>query len=67
MVTVPECPGLVNELVEVRLAQRGAFGQQRVYERVRAWVLAEVVVWARHTVTQRLWALGIHHEDGSAG
>ena len=66
MLRVPEFPGLVNELVQLLLAHRGAFKQQRVFERVVALVLAEVVVWARHTVTQLLWALGIQHEDWSA-
>jgi hypothetical protein len=66
MFTVPEFPGLVNELVQLLLAHREAFGQQRVFERVIALVFAEVVVWARHTVTQLLWALGIQNEDWSA-
>ena len=51
MFTVPEFPGLVNELVQLLLAHREAFGQQRVFERVIALVFAEGVVWARHTVT----------------
>src|SRR5512141_824222 len=66
MLTVPEFPGLVNELVQLLLAHREAFRQQRVFERVMALVMAEVVVWARHTVTQLLWALGIQNEDWSA-
>lgn len=66
MLRVPEFPGLVNELVRLLLAHREAFGQQRVFERVIALVFAEVVVWARHTVTQLLWALGIQNEDWSA-
>jgi hypothetical protein len=66
MFTVPEFPGLVNELGQLVLAHRGAFGQQRVFERAIALVFAEVVVWARHTVTQLLWALGVQNEDWSA-
>lgn len=66
MLRVPEFPGLVNELVQLLLAHRGAFKQQRVFERAVALVFAEVVVWARHTVTQLLWALGIQNEDWSA-
>ncbi len=66
MLTVPQLPGLVNEIVQLLLAHRGAFGQQRVYERVLALVMAELVVWARHTVTQLLWALGVQNEDWSA-
>ncbi len=44
MLTVPEFPGLVNELVQLLLAHRSAFGQQRVFERVIALVFAEMVV-----------------------
>ena len=66
MLSVPEFPGLVNELVQLLLAHREAFGQQRVFERVMALVFAEVVGWARHTVTQLLWALGIQNEEWSA-
>jgi hypothetical protein len=66
MLNVPQLPGLVNEVVELLLAHREAFGQQRVYERAVALVLAELVVWARHTVTQLLWALGVQEEDWSA-
>src|SRR4051812_24679008 len=65
MVRVPQLPGLVNELMKLLLAHRGAFGQERVYERVVALVFAELVVWARHTVTQLLWALGVQEEDWS--
>ncbi len=66
MLNVPEFPGLVNELVMLLVAHREAFGQQRVFERVMALVFAEAVVWARHTVTQLLWALGVENQDWSA-
>jgi hypothetical protein len=65
MSTVPQLPGLVNELMQLLVAHREAFGQQRVFERVVALVMAELVVWARHTVTQLLWALGVQNEDWS--
>ena len=65
MLRVPQLPGLVNEVVQLRLAHRAAFGQQRVFERVVALVMAERVVWARHTVRQLLWALGVQNEDWS--
>lgn len=66
MFTVPEFPGLVNELVQLLVAHRSAFGQQRVVERVIALMFAEGVGWARQTVTQLLWALGIQDEEWSA-
>jgi hypothetical protein len=66
MLRVPEFPGLVNELVQLLMAHQEAFRPQRVFERVIALVFAEVGVWARHTVTQLLGALGIQNEDWSA-
>src|SRR5512133_817573 len=65
MVSVPQLPGLVNEIIGLLNSHRGAFKQQRVYERAVALVMAELVVWARHTVTQLLWALGVQNEDWS--
>lgn len=65
MLSVPQLPGRVKELVELLYAHRAAFKPQRVFERVVALVMAEVVVWARHTVTQLLWALGVQNEDWS--
>jgi hypothetical protein len=62
---VPQVPGLVNEVWQLLAAHREAFGQQRVYERVVALAYAELVVWARHTVTALLWALGVQEEDWS--
>src|SRR5262245_17169879 len=66
MLRVPQLPGLVNELVALLMAHRAAFGQQRVFERAVALVMAELVVWARHTITQLLWALGVQDADWSA-
>jgi hypothetical protein len=66
MLRVPQLPGLVNEIAQLLLAHREAFGQQRVFERAVALVFAELIVWARHTVTALLWALGVQEEDWSA-
>jgi hypothetical protein len=65
MSRVPQLPGLVKEIIALLYAHRGAFKQQRVFERAVALVMAELVVWARHTVTQLLWALGVQEEDWS--
>src|SRR5215472_19156489 len=65
MLNVTQLPGLVNEIVALLIAHREAFGQQRVFERAVALVIAELVVFARHTVTQLLWALGVQNEDWS--
>lgn len=65
MFKMPQVPGLVNEIVKLVYAHREAFKQERVFERVVALVMAELVVWTRHTVTQLLWALGVQNEDWS--
>lgn len=43
-----------------------AFSQPRVHQRAMALVLAELMVFARHTVTQLLMALGLTEVDWSA-
>jgi hypothetical protein len=57
---------LVGSILALLATHRGAFGQERVYRRVVALVFAELFVFARHTVTQSLWALGVMGEDWSA-
>lgn len=57
---------LVSELMGLLGAHRDAFRQERVYRRVVALVFAELFVFARHTVTQSLWALGVMGSDWSA-
>ena len=57
---------LVQTLLGILAGHRGAFRQERVYRRVVALVFAELFVFARHTVTQSLWALGMTAGDWSA-
>jgi hypothetical protein len=66
MGTVPQNPELLNNLFALLEASRPAFGQQRVYQRAVALVLGELLVFARHTVTQVLLALGLTETDWSA-
>lgn len=66
MSTVPQNAILLKHLFQLLDAHRPIFGQQRVYERAVALFLAEVVVFARHTVTQLLLALGQTERDWSA-
>lgn len=56
---------LVKSLLGILAGHRDAFRQERVYRRVVALVLAELFVFARHTVTQSLWALGMTGGDWS--
>lgn len=57
---------LVGRLLALVETHRPVFRQGGVYRRVMALVLAEVFVFARHTVTQSPWALGMMGEDWSA-
>lgn len=66
MTTVPQNPTLIKNLFALLEAHRRVFGQQRVYVRVVALVLAEVLAFGRHTVTQLLMVLGLSGQDWSS-
>lgn len=66
MTTVSQNPELLNHLVALLVASRLVFGQERVYARVVALVVGEIMVFARHTVTQLLMTLGLTEQDWSA-
>lgn len=66
MTTIPQTPELLKHLAEILACHRPIFKQQRIYDRVVQLVLAEVVVFARHTVTHLLMGLGRNGEDWSA-
>lgn len=64
--TIPQESELIKNLFELLGAHRPIFKQERVYQRVVALVIAEVMTFGRHTVTQLLLALGLAAEDWSA-
>lgn len=66
MSTIPQNDELLKQLFGLLQAHRRVFKQERVYQRVVALVVAEVFVFARHTVTQLLMALGMSGQDWSA-
>lgn len=66
MKTIPQKTTLLKELAALLQAHRSVTGQQRVFERVVALVLAEVFALSRHTVTQLLMTLGRTEQDWSA-
>ncbi|NJL94534.1 MAG: hypothetical protein HC915_12840 [Anaerolineae bacterium] len=66
MSTIPQSGQLLKELFELLENHRGIFKQERTYQRVVALVLAELFVFARHTVTQLLMSLGQTDQDWSA-
>ncbi|HEX9597255.1 MAG TPA: hypothetical protein VF982_10285 [Anaerolineales bacterium] len=58
-------PELVQNLLRLVEAHRRAFRQERSYVRSLFLLVAEVMVFARHTVTQGLMALGMTESDWS--
>lgn len=58
MTTIPRNEELLNQLVALLKAHRSVFSQERVFQRVALLVVAEIVVFARHTVTQLLMGIG---------
>lgn len=62
MTTIPQTNELLNQLIKLLKAHRDVFDQERVFQRVALLVVAEVVIFARHTVTQLL--MGIGQTDG---
>jgi hypothetical protein len=66
MSTMTQNARLLKELFGLLQAHRGIFKQERTYQRVLALVLAEVFVFARHTVTQMLMSLGQTEQDWSS-
>jgi hypothetical protein len=66
MATIPENEELLKQLFEIINAHRQVTKQERLYERIVVLVLAEIMVFARHTLTQMLLTLGITDQDWSA-
>lgn len=66
MNTMAENSPLLKQLLNLLQAHRSSFKQDRVYQRAVALVLAEVFVFARHTISQLLMALGLVEHDWSA-
>lgn len=57
---------LIKNLFDLLQSHRKIVRQERVYQRMVALVLAEVLTLGRHTVTQLLLTLGLAAEDWSA-
>lgn len=66
MSTIPQNEKLLKHLIELIEAHRPIFKQERTYHRAIALLFAEIIVFARHTVTQMLMSLGLVKEDWSA-
>ena len=57
---------LLKHLFELIEAHRPLFKQERIYHRVVALLLAELFVFARHTIAQLIMTLGQTEQDWSA-
>ena len=66
MTTIPQNNELLNHLIELLKAHRHLFRQERVFQRVALLVIAEIVVFARHTITQLLMGVGLTDGDWSS-
>ena len=66
MKTIPQNEELLKHLFELIEAHRSIFKQERVYQRVLMLIMAEIMVFARHTITQLLMSLGLNERDWSA-
>jgi hypothetical protein len=66
MKTMPQAESLVKELLDMLQASRAGFGQERVYRRAMLLVLAEVMSFGSHHVTDLLRSVGLVEEDWTA-
>ena len=66
MTTIPQNEQLLNHLTQLLQAHRPIFKQERVFQRVALLVIAEIVVFARHTITQLLMGVGLTDLDWSS-
>lgn len=65
MNTIPQNQELIKELSSLLESQRAVLGQRRVYERILWLILAEIVVFGRHTIAQMLMSIGYTEADWS--
>ena len=66
MTTIPQNQELLKQLIKLLKAHRHLFKQERVFQRVALLVIGELVVFARHTITQILFSLGLTEQDWSS-
>jgi hypothetical protein len=54
MTTMIQAPEILNNLMKLLAAHQPAFKQKRIYKRVQALVLAEILTLGRQIITQLL-------------
>ncbi len=66
MSTIPQNDELLKQLINLLQAHRHLFRQERIFQRMAMLVVAELLVFARHTITQLLLSLGRSETDWSS-
>ncbi len=66
MPTIPQNKELLKHLADILQAHRPLFKQERVYQRVIRLLVGEILVFARHTITQIILCLGEAERDWSS-
>lgn len=66
MTNIPQNRSLLHALFEILQAHRDLYKQQRTFDRVVLLVLAEIMAFGRHTVTQLVMTLGFVEDDLSS-
>ena len=66
MTTIPQNDELLKQLINLLKAHRHLFKQERVFQRIALLVIGELVVFARHTITQMMFSLGLTEQDWSS-
>jgi hypothetical protein len=64
--TIPQNPELLKNFFDLLNEYRPLFKQKRIFLRVVNLVLGEIFVFARHTISQIIMALGRNEEDWTA-
>ena len=66
MTTIPQNEKLLKQLTQLLQSHRHLFKQERVFQRVALLIVAEIIAFARHTITQMLMSLGKTEADWSS-
>lgn len=66
MTTIPQNKELLNQLSKLIQAHRGIYKQERIYQKTTLLLIGEILVFARHTITQLLMSLGQTETDWSS-
>lgn len=64
--TIAQNSDLLKHLEELLEAHRPIFKQERIFERIKALVFGEMMVFGRHTLSQVILSLGLVNEDWTA-